>query len=134
MKKFLKWIAIGFGTLLIIIVLASLLLPRIYKDQIRVDIEKEIDRKIDADVTFSDVDLKLLRHFPNLTLSFNNLLVKGKEEFKHDTLAAIVEIQLEVKLWSLISKHEIELKSIQDRKSTRLNSSHIQKSRMPSSA
>ena len=33
-----------------------------------------------------------------------------------------------------IFPHIVEVKKIRDRKSTRLNSSHIQKSRMPSSA
>ena len=33
-----------------------------------------------------------------------------------------------------IGKHSAELQKVLDRKSTRLNSSHIQKSRMPSSA
>jgi len=93
-------------------VAAAVILPKIYKEQLRVGLEKEIDQKIDADVTFSNVDLQLLRHFPNLTLSFNNLLIKGKGEFLHDTLASVEDIQLEVKLWSWMSKGEIELKSI----------------------
>ena len=36
--------------------------------------------------------------------------------------------------FTLAQAYEIQRASIQDRKSTRLNSSHIQKSRMPSSA
>jgi len=40
------------------------------------------------------------------------LVVKGKDEFKHDTLSAVKQLHLEVKLWSLISKREIEIKSI----------------------
>lgn len=112
MKKVFKWAAISFLILLLIVVVAALTLPTIYKEQIRVDLEKEIERKVEADVSFSIVDLKLLKHFPNLTLSLNDLLIKGKGVFIHDTLANVKEIQLEIKLWSLISKSEIELKSI----------------------
>src|SRR5258708_7725959 len=112
MKKFFKWIAMSLGVALTLAIAASVILPRVYREQIRVDLEKEVDRNVDADVTFSRVELTLFRHFPNLTLSLNNLLIKGKEEFKHDTLALVEEIQLEVKLWSLISKEEIELKSL----------------------
>lgn len=112
MKKILKWTALVVGGLVVLAVLAAAVLPRIYKEQIRVDLEKEIDQSLNADVTFSAIDLKLLTHFPNLTLSLHDLVMKGKEEFKHDTLAAAKKIHLEVKLWSLISKREIELKSI----------------------
>ncbi|MBI1769902.1 MAG: AsmA family protein [Bacteroidetes bacterium] len=112
MRKLLKWAALGFGGILIVTIVAAILLPRIYEEKIRIDLEQEIDRHVDADVTFSEVHLKLFRHFPNLTLSLNDLLIKGKEDFKHDTLAAVKEIQLEVRLWSLISKREIELKSV----------------------
>jgi AsmA protein len=112
MKKIFKWIALTFGGLLVVSVLAAIILPRIYKEQIRVDLEKEIDQSVNAEVTFSSINLKLLKHFPNLTLSLHDLVIKGKEEFKHDTLAAAKKIYLEVKLWSLLSKREIELKSI----------------------
>src|SRR5260370_37187904 len=112
MKKFFKWVPVSLGVALTLAIAAAVILPRVYREQIRVDLEKEVGRNVDADVTFNRVELTLLRHFPNLTLSLNDLLIKGKEEFKHDTLASVEEIQLEVKLWSLISKKEIELKSL----------------------
>jgi AsmA protein len=112
MKNLIKWVALSFLAFLLILVVAAIVLPKIYKDQLRVDLEKEIDSKVNADVTFTNVDLKLLSHFPNLTLSLSDLLIKGKGDFIHDTLASVKEIQLEVKLWSLISNREIELKSI----------------------
>jgi len=112
MKRFLKWIGICLGTLLILLILAIIVLPRVYKEKIRVDLEHEIDKQVNADVTFSEVSLKLFRHFPNLTLTLHDLVIKGKEEFKYDTLSAVKQLHLEVKLWSLISKREIEIKSI----------------------
>src|SRR5258706_9752843 len=112
MKRFLKWTFISLVALLVIVTVAAIILPRIYRDAIRVDLEKEIDQRIDADVTFSQADLRLLRHFPNLNLSLNDLLVIGKNEFKSDTLASVKEAQLEVNLWSIVAKREIEIKSI----------------------
>jgi len=113
MKRFFKWLLIGFSSLLAVIILAALILPAVYKDKIRVDLEKEIDRQIDADVTFSDVRVRLFSHFPNLTLSLTDLLVMGKEEFRTDTLTSVKEARLELKLWSLLTKREVEIKSIQ---------------------
>src|SRR5260221_12723394 len=112
MKRFLKWALISLIALLVLVVAAAILLPRIYRDAIRVDLEKEIDQQVDADVTFRMADLRLLRHFPNLTLSLSDLLGIGKNEFKSDTLASVQELQLEVNLWSLVAKREIEIKSV----------------------
>ncbi len=112
MKRFVKGLLIGLLFLVGIVVVAAILLPKLYKDKIRVDLQAEIDRQVETEVTFSEIDLRLLAHFPNLTLSVRDLLVMGKDEFKHDTLTAIKEAQLEVKLWRLISKREVEIKSI----------------------
>jgi len=112
MKRFFKWALISLGSLLIVSILAAIILPKVYRNAIRVDLEKEIDQQVDADVTFSEVELRLLRHFPNLTLSLNDLLIIGKNDFKSDTLAAAKEAQLEVNLWSLVARKEIEIKSV----------------------
>src|SRR5271154_2306353 len=98
MKRFFKWMLIGVTALLATIILAAIILPAIYKDKIRVDLEKEIDRQIDADVTFTEVNVRLFSHFPNLTLSLKDLLVMGKDEFKTDTLTSVKEARLELKL------------------------------------
>jgi len=112
MKRFFKWALVSLGSLLILSIMAAIILPKVYKDAIRVDLEKEIDRQVNADVTFSEVELHLLRHFPNLTLSLNDLLIVGKDEFKSDTLAEAKVAHLEVNLWSLVAKREIEIKSV----------------------
>ncbi|MBS1681898.1 MAG: AsmA family protein [Bacteroidetes bacterium] len=112
MKLFLKRIFLCTGVLVLLIVVAAVVLPKIYHEQIRTDLEKEIDQQINADVTFSAVELKLFKHFPNLTLRVQDLIIKGHDEFRHDTLTAIKETSLEVNLWSLLTKREIELNSI----------------------
>src|SRR5580765_4146628 len=98
MKRFFKWCLLIIGSLLILSIGAAVILPRIYKDAIRVDLEEEIEHHVDAEVTFSMVDLRLLHHFPNLTLSLNDLLIVGKDVFKSDTLASVKEARLEVNL------------------------------------
>ncbi len=112
MKRFSKWALIGLGVLVAVGLFVVMVVPRFYKEQIRTDIENEIDQQIEAEVTFSEVNIKLLRHFPNLTCTLSDLLVMGQGEFKNDTLALVKEMQLEVNLWSFIAKREIEIKSI----------------------
>ncbi len=112
MKRFFKWALLSIVSFLILLTAAAIIVPKIYRDAIRIDLEKEIDQQVEADVTFSEVGLRLLRHFPNLTLSLNDLLIIGKNDFKSDTLASVKEAQLEVNLWSYVSKGEIEIKSV----------------------
>ena len=57
-------------------------------------------------------------------------LARGLQVFK-DNAVRVHELQLQV---AEAARSELATKAEQDRKSTRLNSSHIQKSRMPSSA
>lgn len=112
MKRFIKWTLVGFGGILALVIIAGSILPSVYEEKIRIDLEKEFDRSLNAEVTFSAVDLKLFRHFPNLTCSLNDLLVVGKDEFRTDTLASAKEVQLEVNLISALFRRETEIKSI----------------------
>src|SRR6185369_8129197 len=112
MKRFFKWTLITLVILFVITILGATVLPRVYKNAVRAELEEEIEHHVNADVAFSLVKLRLLRHFPNLTLSLNDLLIVGKDDFKSDTLAFVKEAQLEVNLWSLVAKSEIAIKSI----------------------
>jgi AsmA protein len=108
MKKFL----IITGCIFIIFFSAVLILPRIYSDDIRVKAKQEIDNKIDGLVNFDRISLSLFNNFPNLTLSFHNFSIVGKEEFKSDTLADIKEVSLEMNIWKMLTGNDIEITSV----------------------
>ena len=98
--------------LVVVAGLAAWILPQVYEEKIRVDLEKEINQQLDAQVSFSKVKLSLFRHFPNFTLSLSDLLIMGKEEFKTDTLTSMKHAHVELKLWPMLFRQEIEVKSI----------------------
>ncbi len=107
MKKIILSIAGG----ITLIILTFWILFLINKNSIRSKIEKEMDNQVNAIVAFDDFGVSILRDFPNVTITLNNLLVTGKGEFANDTLAAANEIDLELKTLKLIVR-EVELKSI----------------------
>ena len=89
-----------------------------------------------------EADLDLVEISPNATPPICKLLDYGKYKFQEQKKQAearkkqkVVEVK-EIKLRPMIDDHDyrVKMRSMEDRKSTRLNSSHIQKSRMPSSA
>jgi AsmA protein len=107
MKKWFGWIAAVF----LVLFLAVQVILIFYNDSIRLKIEAEIDKNINAHITFEDIHLSLWRHFPNVTLDFREVLIKGIHEFERDTLIATPSMGVELDVLSFF-KDEIKIKSI----------------------
>lgn len=100
------------GVIILVIILAMLILPFIFKGKIIELAKEEINKSVNAEVSFSDIHLNLFTHFPNFTLGIDDILVIGKDEFASDTLAAIPEFSLVLDLSSVISDDNYSIKSI----------------------
>jgi hypothetical protein len=99
----------GLALLLIVLLFA---IPILFKDKIRVKVEQSINNSVNATVKFDDYSLSLLRHFPNLAFSLNDLSVVGTGPFQTDTLAGIRSFGLVFDLGSIFSKSGYVIKSI----------------------
>ena len=108
MKKAIKITAIALGSLIIII----LLLPFVFKGKIEKAVQSEINKSLNAKVTFDGVGLSLLRHFPNLTVKVKKLTVVGTGNFVNDTLASIPDLSLTLDLASVIHGSDYKVKQI----------------------
>ena len=110
MKKVLLVIA----SLLVVVVAAALILPAIYKDDIKAKIDSEVAKSVNANV-FYDIDkfsISMFRNFPNFTLTAGNFGIVGKDDFKGDTLTSIKEFRVVVDLMSVISGNQLKIKGI----------------------
>ena len=105
-----------FFKILAAIVLISLalifILPIIFKGEIIELAKKEINNNVNAKVDFADMDLSLIKNFPNFSLSIEQLVVIGKNEFEHDTLANVKSISIVLDLISVIKGDSYEVKHI----------------------
>jgi len=108
MRKVLKVFAIAIAGLLVLMIL----LPMLFKGKIREQVQKEIDRNLNARVTFGKVGLSFFSHFPNLTLRLNDLSVVGIDEFQNDTLAGISSFSMTLNLMSVIRGEDYEVSRI----------------------
>ncbi|NOZ45478.1 MAG: AsmA family protein [Chlorobi bacterium] len=108
MKKIVRFFVIA----IIAIFLLLLLIPVIYKSKLVELVKTEINSSLKANVEFSDVDLSLLKNFPDFYFALNNLSVVGQEEFSKDTLLAFKSLQLNVNLMSVINGSQIKINSI----------------------
>lgn len=95
-----------------ILLLAVYIVPVIYEEELEDIAQEEINKKVNALVTFDHATLSMLKDFPHLTLSLHGLVIKGKNEFKQDTLTSVKELHMDLDLWSLISEGEKKVKGI----------------------
>lgn len=92
MKKALKI----FGVLFLLIIIAAVAVPIIFKDKFAEIIKEQINNNLNAKVDFSDIDISILSTFPKAGLVIENLSVTNFEPFKGDTLFYSKEITLKM--------------------------------------
>ncbi len=107
MKKFFKIFMIA----VIVLFIAIIAIPLVFKDQILKKVKAEVNKSVNAKVEWNDVSISLLSGFPNLKISLKDLSVVGINNFVGDTLVAMDEFALKVDLFSIFS-NKIQVKSI----------------------
>ncbi|MFH1464985.1 MAG: AsmA-like C-terminal region-containing protein [Pseudomonadota bacterium] len=102
MRKLL--IAAGVALLLaLVLALAAIAaVPLFFEDRIASVAVDEANQQLEAHVTIQDVDLGLLRSFPNLSLGLHEVTVTGTGVFEGQPLAAVDEARLVLDLMSVI--------------------------------
>ncbi|SDG68098.1 AsmA-like C-terminal region [Flavobacterium omnivorum] len=106
----LKTILKIIGALIILFLVALFTIPYFFKDQIKAKIAEAINEKVDARVTFSDVDLSLIKSFPNANVSLDQLVIINKAPFEGDTLVSLDELDLKMSIKELFKGKEEAIK------------------------
>jgi uncharacterized protein involved in outer membrane biogenesis len=112
--KIVKRILIGFGIFLVLLVAAAVIIPIVFKDDIKAAIDKEIAKSVNADVVFdvNNFSLTLFRNFPNMTVEVKELGVFNRAPFEGVPLFVIQELGVEVNLKELIFGDQLRIKGI----------------------
>ena len=108
MKKVIKVLLV----LVILLVASIIAIPVLFKDQIVEMIQEEVNKSVNAEVSFEDADLSLISSFPDLTLSLHKLKVINKAPFEGKELVSFESLSLGVDLMSAISGDEIVVKEV----------------------
>jgi hypothetical protein len=108
MKKLLKYTGIILFSLLVI----AFTLPILFKGKIVSAVKSGINKNIEAKVDFKDVSLSLFRHFPQLSVSLENIAVTGLGVFVKDTLVSAPSIDASVNFMSLFTGKDIRIKGL----------------------
>lgn len=112
--KIMKKVLIGFGIVLILFVAAAILIPILFKDDIKAAIDKEIAKSVNADVIFDadNFDLTLFKNFPNATAVISELGVFNRAPFEGVPLFVVEKLEVEVNLKEMLFGDELRLKGI----------------------
>jgi hypothetical protein len=108
MKKVLKYS----GITLLVVIFLLVAAPFLFKDKLVALIKQEANKSLTAKLEFSDVDLSLLRSFPDLSLQLEKLTIINGAPFEGDTLIAAGSIGITLDVMSVINGSEIKIKSV----------------------
>ena len=108
MKKILKILLIVF----IVLIVALIFAPMLFKGKIKKIAQEQINENINAVVSFEDINISLIKKFPNVSVTVENLAVVGIEEFEGDTLLAFDKLVIAVNAISAIKMENIIIRTI----------------------
>jgi hypothetical protein len=94
-----------FSTILIFVILflgAAISIPYFFKEEILVKIKEEANNTLNAKINFADVDLSLLRSFPDFSFKMDQLIVTGINDFEGINLVKAKNIDFTLDLISVI--------------------------------
>ena len=107
-KKILKYTGVTFLLLLV----AIIALPFIFKDKLVQIVKDEVNNNLNAKVEFGDFDLSIFSSFPNLSFEIEDVTVDGVGDFEGTRLAKIEKTEITLDVMSVINGDKIEIKKI----------------------
>lgn len=100
------------GIVLLSLIIIAFLLPLLFKGKIMAIAKKEINKNLNAQVDFKDVDISFFRHFPHVAAGLENLQIIGTGDFSKDTLLSAKKIDVALNFMSLFGDAEMKIYSI----------------------
>ena len=108
----LKKISLSIFAIVLLFVAALWIAPNFFKTKIVNFAKEQLNANLNASVDFSDIQLSLLKDFPDLHVCLEDLSIAGKGDFEGDTLANISQLALTVNVKSLFNQEQIEVKQV----------------------
>ncbi|GAB5419182.1 MAG: AsmA-like C-terminal region-containing protein [Crocinitomicaceae bacterium] len=108
LKKILKWT----GITLLVLLLALILIPIIFKNQIKEMVVDEVNKNLNAELTVGDFELTFISTFPDMTVELYDTKLVGKDKFKGVELVSMKKLSAHVGFWSVVAGDQVEVDEI----------------------
>ena len=106
--KILKWLGISIASILFLMFIIPILFPGTISQQVKIFANKHLAGELD----YKKTHLTFFRHFPSLTVSVDDFILKGSKPFEQDTLLAAKDVSVGINLKNLIFNQEIKIDEI----------------------
>ncbi|WP_426058311.1 AsmA-like C-terminal region-containing protein [Hymenobacter sp. B1770] len=110
----MRKILLGVVVFFVLLVVALALAPVLFKDKLRALADAQIAQRVRAKVLYdpANIDVSLLRSFPDMTVNIRELRVIGLDSFSRDTLAYLPNLRVGLDVMSVIRGGAVDIKSI----------------------
>jgi hypothetical protein len=105
-RKIIKRIFLLVFVLIVLLVGAAVAIPYFFKDELLAKVKEEANKSLNAKVDFSDLNLSLLRQFPDLSIRLDDFSLMGIGSFEGVPLTKARSILLTVDLLSAMQTEE----------------------------
>lgn len=111
----MRKILLGAAGVIVVLLLAAVAAPFLFKDKLRALADKQIAQRVRAKVLYNpaDIDVSVFHSFPDLTLDIKNLRVIGLDSFSRDTLASLPNLRVGLDVMTVIKGQEIKINSVE---------------------
>lgn len=99
---------ISIASILFLMFIIPILFPGTISQQVKIFANQHLAGKLD----YRKTHLTFFRHFPSLTVSVDDFLLKGSKPFQQDTLLAAREVAVGINLKNLIFDREVKIDEI----------------------
>lgn len=104
----LKWL----GGIIAFVLLMLYLIPLIFPGTIAQQVKNFANSSLDGELDFTESEFSFFTHFPSLTVSLNDFILKGSAPYKSDTLLQADKVSFGINLKRLLFDHEIKIDEI----------------------
>ena len=110
----MKKLGISILILITLLLAAIVLLPIIFKDDIKAALDEAIQESVNARVYYDDqsMEISLFENFPDISISMGNFGIVGIEQFASDTLVSVDQFSVGLDLMSVIKGEQIAINSV----------------------
>ena len=105
--KTLKYTGISLALILGIMAV----LPVFFKDKVDEKVKVYLNSQVSSALSYNKINLTFFRHFPNLTVSLDEVYVQGAEGFNIDTLLYAKDLSFGINLFSIF-KEKVQISGI----------------------
>ena len=111
----MRKILLGIVVFVVLLLAAAVAAPFLFKDKLRALADKQIAQRVRAQVQYdpANIDVSVLRSFPDLTLDIKDLRVIGLDSFSRDTLAYLPSMRVGLDIMTVIKGEEIKINSVE---------------------